>query len=573
MRQHLRFPLAVAGAVLVPAFVVGALPWLSGDDPAQTVLRARSAEQELEPAVLAAIRQDAGIPDDPITGVLSWLAGALRGDFGRSWVSGVPVSETICMAVGISVTLALVASLVALVCALLVLGPSLWRGARGSGGVGRGALATGAVLAAIPEFLLATVLLVVLAVQWRLAPTSGWSGPANMPLPVLALALPAAGALGRVLASAIDGALAEPWVRVWRAIGVPRRVVLRALVRRAVAVTLPQLVLLFVGLLGSGIVVETVFAIPGLGATALHAVLAQDLPLVQGCVIALALLGLGLGGLGVLAHRWMLGPALRGAGMPPSTSDSGGSPRWALAAAGVLAVAVLAGLLRDPSAISLTDRLQAPTAAHPFGTDSLGRDLLARFGHGALLSIGGSLVIGAISLVIGLLVGMTRTRAGVADVLNAVPPVLAGIVVAAVAGPGMISAVVAVSAVAWIPLAVHTRTLTAEVRASGFVRAAQATGAGRVHIARHHLLPSVLPPVLRHALIRLPHNALALAGLGYLGLAAPHDSPEWGAILAQSVDYAETAPWTLLFPTAGLALLGLTAALAPGPCGETAGSR
>ncbi|WP_406688733.1 ABC transporter permease subunit [Saccharopolyspora sp. ID03-671] len=561
--RFLRFPLLAAGAVLVPAFVVGALPWLSGDDPAQTVLRARSAEQELDPAVLAAIRREAGIPDDPLTGALSWLGGAVRGDFGRSWVSGVPVSESVGPAIGVSVTLALVAALVALVCALLVLAPSLRRAARGTGGVGRGAVAVGAVLAALPEFLLAAGLLVVVAAHWRLAPTSGWTGPANMPLPALALGLPAAGALSRVLASAIDGALSEPWVRVWRANGVRRRVVLRAVLRRAVAVTLPQLVLLFVGLLGSGIVVETVFAIPGLGATALHAVLAQDLPVVQGCVIVLALLGLAFGGVGVLAHRWMLGPALRGAGLPQSTSDSGGSARWALAAAGVLAVAVVAGLLRDPSAISLTDRLAAPTAAHPFGTDALGRDLLARFGHGALLSIGGSLVIGTISLVIGVVVGMTRARAGVADVLNAVPPVLAGIVVAAVAGPGMAGAVVAVGAVAWIPLAVHTRTLVAEVRDAGFVRAARASGAGRAHVARRHLVPSVLPPVLRHALIRLPHNALALAGLGYLGLAAPHDSPEWGAILAQSLDYAETAPWAVAFPTAGLTLLGLTAALTP----------
>ncbi|TDD85537.1 ABC transporter permease subunit [Saccharopolyspora karakumensis] len=569
MRTVLRGLLVTAGAVLVPAFVVGALPWLRGDDPAQTVLRARSAEQELDPAVLAAIRRDVGIPDDPVTGVLSWLAGAVRGDFGRSWVSGVPVSDSLGRAAGISVTLALVAALTALVCALLVLAPSLWRAARGSGRVGRGALATGAVLAALPEFLLATGLLVLLAVHWGLAPTSGWSGPANMPLPALALGLPAAGALGRVLASAIDGALAEPWVRVWRANGIRRRVMLRAVVRRSVAVAFPQLVLLFVGLLGSGIVVEAVFAIPGLGATALNAVLAQDLPLVQGCVIVLALLGLAFGGLGVLAHRWMLGPALRSTGIPQSTSDSAGSARWALVAAGALTVAVLAGLLRDPNAIALTDRLQAPTSAHPFGTDSLGRDLLARFGHGALLSIGGSLVVSAVALVVGLASGMTRTRAGVADVLNAVPPVLAGVVVAAVAGPGMLSAVVAVCSVAWIPLAVHARTLTAEVRASGFVRTAIATGASRAHVITRHLLPSVFTPVLRHALIRLPHNALALAGLGYLGLAAPHDSPEWGAILAQSIDYAETAPWSVLFPTAGLALLGLTAALAPHAPGVT----
>lgn len=552
------------GSVTGLALLVGSLPWLGGDDPAQTVLRARSAERELDPTVLAAIRREAGIPDDPVSGALGWLTDALRGDLGRSWVTGSPVAQSIAQPLGISVTLALSAAVVCLFCALLLLAPSLRRTAESGGGVGGVALATGALLAALPEFLVATALLTVLAVHMGIAPTSGWSGPANIPLPALALGLPAAGVLSRVLSGAIDATLAEPWVRTWRAAGFRRSATAAAVLRRGVAVALPQLVLLFVGLLGSGIVVETLFAIPGLGGTALQAVLAQDLPVVQACVALLALIGLALGSAGALAHRRLVGPAMRDGALTPNATGGGDHPRWALAIAALLTTLVVAGLLRDPSAIALGDRLEPPSGASPLGTDALGRDLLARFGHGALLSIGASLAISAIALALGLLVGTSRSRAlaGLADVLNAVPPVLAGIIAAAIAGPGLPGAATAVCAVAWIPLAVHTRTLAAEVRAAGFVRAARALGAGRVRILLRHVLPAILPPLLRHALVRVPHNALALAGLGFLGLAAPHDSAEWGAMLSSSLPYAESAPWAVAVPALGLALLGLVSGLA-----------
>ncbi|GAB2743078.1 ABC transporter permease subunit [Salinifilum aidingensis] len=559
----LRGPLVVLASLTGLAFLVGALPWLSGDDPAQTILRARSAERELNPAVLERIRQQAGIPDDPFTGTVNWLAGALQGDFGRSWITGAPVAPGVVQALGISATLAAAASAVCLVGALLVLAPSLWRAARTGEPTGTGAATAGAVLAALPEFLVAAVLLTVVAVHWGLAPTSGWSGPGNIPLPALALGLPAAGVLSRVLSSAVDSTLAEPWVRTWRAAGFRRTALAGALAHRAVAIALPQVVLLFVGLLGSGILIETIFTIPGLGATALEGVLAQDLPLVQACVAVLVLLGLGLGALGILAHRALLGPALRTAGMSPSARGARGAPRWALAVATVLCAAVAVGLPRDPYAVVLQQRLSAPTGAHPFGTDELGRDMLARFAHGALVSIGVALAVSLVALVVGVLAGTlgTRSRAGVADVLNAMPPVLVGIILVAVTGPGLLSAAVAVGLVAWIPLAVHSRTLAAEVRASGFVQAAVTSGSGTATILVRHLIPSVLPAVSRHALIRIPHNALALASLGFLGLAGSHDSPEWGAMLSESLDYAEIAPWTVAVPVVGLLLLGVVAGL------------
>ncbi|WP_234425791.1 ABC transporter permease subunit, partial [Streptomyces kebangsaanensis] len=86
----------------------------------------------------------------------------------------------------------------------------------------------------------------------------------------------------------------------------------------------------------------------------------------------------------------------------------------------------------------------------------------------------------------------------------------------------------------------------------------------RTHLLRRHLLPAVLPPVTRHALLRLPGIALALASLGFLGLGAQPPSPEWGLLLAENQPYAERAPWAVLAPAAVLALLGALAVTAAG---------
>ncbi|GHE12719.1 ABC transporter permease subunit [Klenkia taihuensis] len=559
----------VLGAVVGTALLVGALPWLSGTDPARAVLRAREEEGAPDAAALQAVRDTLDLPADPVTGTLGFLGRLATGDLGTSWVSRTPVADTVLPALGISLTLAGTASVVALLLAGLLTVPALLRAADGRLRGGGPGAALGGALSALPEFVLAVLLVAVVAVGWGLLPTSGFTGPEHLVLPVLALALPAAGVLARLLAGAVAATAGESWVRTWRAAGVARRTTAAALGRRAVGVVVPQVLLLLVGTLGAAAVVEAVFDVPGLGGVALSAALAQDVPVVQAAVVLLVAIGLLVGGGGVLAHRLLLGPALATSGFTPETARAGRRPqRVAVAVAGVLAVAVVAGLLRDPSAQDVGRRLAPPSWALPLGADPLGRDVLARFGHGALLSVGLAAVLAAVALGVGLAVGLLGRggRSGPADVLNALPAVVVGIVVAAVAGPGLLAACVAVALVGWIPLAVHTRTLAAQARASGFHVAAVAGGAGRWHVLRRHLLPVVGPPVVRHALVRVPHASLALAGLSFLGLGAGAESPEWGRALAETTGYLERAPWVVAAPVTGLVLLGVVAALAdPAP--------
>jgi peptide/nickel transport system permease protein len=107
-----------------------------------------------------------------------------------------------------------------------------------------------------------------------------------------------------------------------------------------------------------------------------------------------------------------------------------------------------------------------------------------------------------------------------------------------------------------------------EVRASGYHQAAVLAGAGTGWLLRRHLLPAVTGPVLVFALTRLPSTALAIAALGYLGLGAGHDTPEWGAQLSTALGYLERAPAAVAAPVIGLVLLGALAGFAPADVGR-----
>jgi peptide/nickel transport system permease protein len=556
---------ALAGTTAALALVVAALPWLRGDDPARSVLRARLSEREPDQAALDAVRAELDLPDNPVAGAVDWLAGAATGDLGRSWVDGTPVRDTLTAAAGVSVTLAGAACVVAVLVAVLLVAPVAWNAA----GTGRrspaGSRVIAAGVAALPEFVLAAVLLTLVAVRWRLAPAAGWFGPAHVVLPALALGVPTGGLLARLVAAAVDATATEPWVRTWRTAGCTRATLAVAVARRAGTVVVPQVAILFVGLLGGAVAVEELFAVPGVGRLALRAALAQDLPVVQACVLLLIGAGAAAGAAGVAAHRGLLGPAGAAGLVPAAPVRRRVEWRVPLAFGVLLAGTIVAGLLRDPARVRLDRRLDGPSWAHPLGTDPVGRDVLAQFGHGALRTLGTATAVTAIALLVGLAVGLrgARARAGAADILNALPPVLVGLVIAAVLGPGLLSAAAAAALVAWVPLAVHARNLADETRASGHHQAAVLGGAGTRWLLRRHLLPAVTGPVAVHALTRIPGTALAIAALGFLGLGAGHDTAEWGTQLAAALDYLERAPTAVAAPVIGLALLGILGAYAP----------
>nr|WP_079053570.1 ABC transporter permease subunit [Streptomyces phaeochromogenes] len=550
-------------AALVAALLcgVGLLPWLSRTDPALTVLRARSAERAPTPEVLDAIRTQLGLDAGPLKLLGDWFGGLLHGDAGRSWISGAEVTPSVLQALGVSLLLMGGSLAVAVLTAGAVCARTLRLGA-GRRPDGRRSAGTGsALLSALPDFLTASVLAAVVGVQLGWLPALGWYGPQWMVLPALSLGLPAGALLGRMLDDLLPGAFAEQWALAAAARGVPGRSIARQALRRCVPGLLPNFGLFVVGLTGGAVAVEQVFDIPGLGRLTLQAAVAQDLPVLQAGTLALVLLAAIAGGAARLTARLLIGPALRDGALLSLHRPTPPRPTTLPLLYGGLLLAVVAlGLARDPLRLDTTARLQSPSWAHPFGTDGLGRDVLARVGHGALSTLALALAVSATALVLGVLLGLLpRVSGPLVDTVNAVPPVLAALLVTGVAGSGPSTPALAVTAVAWAPLAAHTSALLQQERATTHLTATRALGAGPLQLLRHELLPAVLPPVVRHALLRLPGVALALAALGFLGLGAQPPSPEWGLLLSENQPYAERAPWAVLAPAAALALLGAVA--------------
>jgi peptide/nickel transport system permease protein len=125
--------------------------------------------------------------------------------------------------------------------------------------------------------------------------------------------------------------------------------------------------------------------------------------------------------------------------------------------------------------------------------------------------------------------------------------------------PSSDPALSAVALVSWPPLAAHAAALTQETRAAAYLTAQKAIGSSRSWILTRHVLPAVVGPVARHAVLRLPGIALALASLGFLGLGTQPPVPEWGSGLAESLPYVERAPWASLAPALLLLVLAALA--------------
>lgn len=176
---------------------IGLLPWLSRTDPALTVLKARSAERDPTPVTLRAVRAELGLDDGPLHLLGRWLGGLLHGDAGTSWVSGSEVLPGVAEALGVSLLLMSGALVVAALTAAAVCARTLRLGARRRLGGRQSAGSAAAVTAALPEFLVASVLASVIGVQLGWLPALGWYGPQWTVLPSLALGLPAAHRLPR----------------------------------------------------------------------------------------------------------------------------------------------------------------------------------------------------------------------------------------------------------------------------------------------------------------------------------------------------------------------------------------
>ncbi|MDU5427410.1 ABC transporter permease subunit [Actinomyces urogenitalis] len=547
---------AVAGVLLG----IGLMPWWSSHDPALTVLRASRTEREATEEVVASLRRRLGIQDGPWATIGHWLARLAHGDLGTSWVSGQPVAHGTGQALAVSLTLMAAAMALALLIAVGLMVPALRDGLAGRQRRRSGAL--GAALTALPDYLLAPVLVLSVCVGLGWLPPYGWGRAEQVILPAVSLGVPAGGLLGALAVDAVTEVFRQHWVTTWVTAGIRGRRLVLAVLHQALVPLLGQVALVVVGLTGAGVAVEKVFAVPGLGRALLGAASAQDVPALQAGMLLLLLVALVAGARPAPLRRGLAGGA-DGTGSlaaaPPAQPSGRTSLVLALAGSGGLAVLMLLGAGRDPYAV-VASRLAGPTASLPLGADALGRDLLARVAHGAVATLSSAVVVTGACLVIGILAGLLpRASTGLVEVGNAVPAVLAGLVVAAVAGPSRHGAAMAVACVSWAPLGAHAAALMRSVRERPDVVMAPALGEPSWLTTLTRVLPAVVPVLVRHAALRLPGVALALTGLGFLGLGAKAPSPEWGLVLAEGLAYLERAPWAAGAPALALVALAVSA--------------
>jgi ABC-type dipeptide/oligopeptide/nickel transport system permease subunit len=234
------------------------------------------------------------------------------------------------------------------------------------------------------------------------------------------------------------------------------------------------------------------------------------------------------------------------------------------------AVALLAPWLapHDPEAVRLGANLRPPSWAHPFGTDSLGRDVLSQTIYGARVSLTIGFVSLALALAGGVPVGALAAWAGgwvdrltmrIVDVLVSFPTLLLAIIVITVFGPGLVQAMIAIG-IAQVPLYARlTRSAVLRVQALDYVTAARAGGAAGGRILWRHVFPNCLSPLIVQSTLLFATAILSAAYLGFLGLGAQPPTPEWGTMLSKARDFLRVAPHVSIFPgvTIMLTVLGL----------------
>ena len=222
----------------------------------------------------------------------------------------------------------------------------------------------------------------------------------------------------------------------------------------------------------------------------------------------------------------------------------------------------------DPTAMDIMARLQAPNAAHWFGTDQIGRDVLSIIMAGAWTSLGIAVVATAIGGALGTLLGVIAAARGgrterlvmsLNGVLFAFPPILSAILLGALLGPGAVTAITAIGVFMVPVFARISRAAAIQIWARDYISAARMAGKNDVRITAEHVLPNILPQIIVQLAIQTGLAILSEAGLSFLGMGVSPPTPSWGRMLSESQTYLAAAPHLVLAPGLAIAItvLGL----------------
>ena len=262
--------------------------------------------------------------------------------------------------------------------------------------------------------------------------------------------------------------------------------------------------------------------------------------------------------------------------MPGRARSRRAGSRKLLIGFGVLLAFVVAAYLVpavsgiDPTAQHLDQRLVAPSGAHLFGTDDLGRDVFVRSMAAARvdlpLAILGALIPAIIGCVLGLIAGYAGRLVDtvvmrLGDILQSLPSYIFLIIVAFIVGPGVAAFLIAAAVISWVIYARLIRSQVLVLRELDYVHAARLSGLGAPRVLLRHVLPNALPQVIVYLAADAVLSLTFLAGLSFLGLGIPEPTPEWGLMIRSGTLFLGTSWWLSTFPGLMIVLTGGALAL------------
>jgi peptide/nickel transport system permease protein len=218
---------------------------------------------------------------------------------------------------------------------------------------------------------------------------------------------------------------------------------------------------------------------------------------------------------------------------------------------------------QDPLHGVPSENFQAPSGAHWFGTDELGRDLFSRVVHGAQLSLKATLIAVAVAFAVGGLIGLVAGFVGrwvedalmrFVDVLLSIPALFLSLALVTALGYGTVKVAVAVGIASVAGFARVMRAEVLRVRQAVFVEASRSCGARWYTVLGRHVLPNAMGPVIVLATLDFGSAILAVSSLSFLGYGAPPPAPEWGTLISDGRNYLANAWWLTALPGAAIAV-------------------
>ena len=528
------------------------------------------------PDLVARTREALGLNEPLWIQYADYLRGLASGDFGTSMITKTPVADVIAQRLPATLALAFLAFLVAVAVAVplgVTMGVATRRGRRrrtearlhhrqrGPRDGARHHRGRGARLR--------------VRRQARWLPVAGRSGPDPYILPVLALALGPAVILARIVRVEMVSVLEADFIRTARAKRLPLRVIyLGHALPNALTASLTLAGLLLSSLVAATVLVENVFAWPGLGGTIVRSILDKDYMLVQATVLVYGTFVLFVN-LVVDADPRAARPALADqAGLSTMRGHWGRAFRTPVGLTAVtlmgivLALAVLGPLVwgEQAAAIDTSQMLAGPSPEHWAGTDNLGRDILARVLVATRLSVVLALSATVVAVGVGLLLGsgpmlvgprFGRLLTGVVNIAVAFPGLLLALFFAVIFGVGAMGAVLAIGLAGAPSFARLCQTLIAGVAQRDFVTAARIAGVDRGRLLARHVLPNIGEPLIVNATIGAGAALLAFAGLSFLGLGVQAPAYDWGRLLMDGLASIYIQPVGALAPGVAIVVAGL----------------